>query len=111
MTDEEENEFGEKKSNLSQLAFVGIICFMLGASIVGLILFDDTLPEPIVGGLLDEPVCLTSVDLNRDDIYLGIIYGRHCESLGMQSGLFWEQDAEGRKYALPICLEISEESS
>lgn len=108
MTDEEENEFGEKKSNLSQLAFVAIFCFLLGGSVVGLVLFDEPLDEPIAGGLIDEPDCLLSTDLNRDDIYIGMIYGRHCESIGLVSGAFWQEDVEGRKYATPICLELEE---
>jgi len=104
-------------TDLSRLAFVGIVCFLGGASVVGLVMYSDPLDEPIAGGLLDDDSCslsgascLTSVDLNRDDIFLGMIYGRHCESIGLVSGAFWQEDAEGRKYATPICIEPTEEA-
>lgn len=95
----------KKPSGLSRIVFAGVLCFLFGASIVGLVLWPVTLPEPVVGGLLGEPVCLSPLDLNRDDVYAGMFFGRHCESLGFVSAVFWQETETGERYAIPVCLE------
>ena len=116
MSEEKEIEESEEKetngTDLSKFVFVAIIGFLGGASVLGLIMYSEPLDEPIVGGLLDGDSCslsgascLTTMDLNRDDIYIGMIYGRHCESIGLISSVSWQENADGQKYGIPICME------
>ena len=98
-------EENEKSSDLSKLAFVGVICFLGGASVVGLVMWNEPLSEPVVGGLINEPVCLSPLDLNRDDVFAGMFFGRHCESINLQSGVMWQETAQGERYGIPVCVE------
>ena len=112
-----EDDVGEVKENdvkgsdLSKLAFVGILGFVMGASIIGLVMFDDTLPEPIVGGLLDEPEqlpCLTTADFNNDHLGAIVVMSRFCEGLGLRSSVYWQVDEQGNEFANPVCVVAQE---
>jgi MFS-type transporter involved in bile tolerance (Atg22 family) len=47
---------------------------------------------------------LTTADLNRSDIQASILLSRFCEGMGLQSGVYWQQDAQGNVFGAPICL-------
>jgi len=47
---------------------------------------------------------LSTADLNRSDIQASILLSRFCEGLGLQSSVYWQQDAEGNVFGQPICL-------
>ncbi len=48
---------------------------------------------------------LTTADLNREDIMASIVLSRFCEGMGLRSSVYWQQDAQGNVYGLPICLQ------
>ncbi len=48
--------------------------------------------------------CLTSLDLNRDDLGTVIVLSRHCEGMGLVSSVYWNEDVEGNVYGVPICM-------
>lgn len=51
------------------------------------------------------PQQLTTADLNRQDIGASIILSRFCEGLGLKSSVYWQSDAQGNVYGVPICLQ------
>jgi len=83
---------------ITKLLVVGIVGIAIG---YGLAL--ATVPEPEPVQALNENY-LTSSDLNRSDIQASILLSRFCEGLGFNSGIYWQQDAEGNVFGTPICL-------
>lgn len=62
-----------------------------------------------IGGILLQPVipqqkCLSSIDLNRDDLRAVIVLSRDCEGMGLRSSVIWKQ-LDGNVYAEPICVQ------
>jgi len=55
-----------------------------------------------MGGGVDY---LSTSDLNRSDIQASILMSRFCEGLGLQSSVYWQQDAQGNVFGQPICLQ------
>ncbi len=51
-----------------------------------------------------ETQTLTTADLNRSDIQASILLSRFCEGMGLQSGVYWQEDAQGNVFGAPICL-------
>jgi len=52
---------------------------------------------------------LTTADLNREDIGASIVLSRFCEGMGLRSSVYWQQDAQGNVYGLPICLQAQQQ--
>lgn len=77
---------------LIALAVIGYGCYVLGT-----------------GQSADNSAgCLTTADLNRTDIETAIVLSRFCEGIGLQSSVYWQQDEQGQKYGMPICVQIKE---
>lgn len=54
------------------------------------------------------PACLTTTDLNRDDLGAVITLTRFCEGLGLQSNIYWQTDDQNNVYGIPICTQPQE---
>jgi len=64
-----------------------------------------------LAGASQQPIefdCLTTQDLNRTDIGAGVVLSRFCEGMGLHSSIYWQQDEQGQKYGLPICIPQNE---
>jgi len=80
-------------ASISAIVIFGVLCYWLGV-----------IEQPVSTGTQN---CLTSLDLNRDDIGASIVLSRFCEGLGLQSSVYWQQDEGGQVYAMPICMQIA----
>lgn len=83
-----------------------ILAVILAIAIVGVVgYWIGTIEQPFS---TETQNCLTSLDLNREDIGASIILSRFCEGLGLQSSVYWQQDEQGQKYGMPICMQTTE---
>ncbi len=56
---------------------------------------------------VDKIGCLTSLDLNRDDLRAVVILSNPCTQFGLPSRLYLQQDEEGNQFGIPVCwLEV-----
>lgn len=50
--------------------------------------------------------CLTSLDLNRDDLWDVVFLSHDCEAMGYMTVPYWQEDEEGNQFFIPVCIEV-----
>ncbi len=91
-------EFDIKGKRSGRVLVIVVICLILGFAI-------GISTGPAVVGYTGLSGQLTTADLNREDISASIILSRFCEGMGLRSSVYWQQDAQGNVYGMPICLQ------
>ncbi len=91
-------EIDMSRGKIAMVLIIGIIGLVIGYGL-------GLATAPSVGlGTGGGIGYLSSADLNREDIQASILLSRFCEGLGLQSSVYWQQDAEGNVFGTPICL-------